>query len=198
MSIGFSILNFISIGLTIYSFIIFARIIMSWFKVQHEGKIFDIIHKITDPYLNLFRRFNFMKFSGFLDISPVFAIITLYILSFIFRELAYRQTISITAILAIIISQIWGIIFILSIIFGLMLIFRLFTTFISDTYSIRSFINTIDMITMSIANRITNKLFKGRLISYKIILGTLSASLLIFALGGNFLIRMLTNFLITL
>lgn len=71
---------------TVYLILIFVRILLSWIprlpynRVLHA--VVTFVHDVTDPYLRLFRRIiPPVGGGGFaLDISPIIAIIVLYIL----------------------------------------------------------------------------------------------------------------------
>jgi len=59
----------------IYTLLIFARIIMSWVPHDPRNPIFDTLAQITDPYLNMFRRF--IPPLGMIDFSPIIAMLVL-------------------------------------------------------------------------------------------------------------------------
>jgi YggT family protein len=69
----------------VYIILIFARILLSWIPRMPYNPtlraIVDFIHQVTDPYLNIFRRFiPPVGGSGFaLDLSPIVAVIVLLI-----------------------------------------------------------------------------------------------------------------------
>ncbi len=80
-------MEIICIALTVYWFVLLARIILSW--VTMAGSVpaglapaVRVIHDLTEPVLGLFRRM--IPPMGPLDISPIFAFI---ILGFIQRAL---------------------------------------------------------------------------------------------------------------
>ena len=62
----------------VYTFIIFVYVLMSWipFKKGVIADIDNVLSKICDPYLNLFKRF-IPPIGGMIDISPIIAIIAL-------------------------------------------------------------------------------------------------------------------------
>jgi YggT family protein len=70
---------------TVYLILIFVRILLSWIprlpynRVLHA--VVTFVHDVTDPYLRLFRRvLPPVGGSGFaLDLSPIIAIVVLYI-----------------------------------------------------------------------------------------------------------------------
>lgn len=62
----------------LYTLIIFVYVLMSWIP-NKRGIILDIdnvLAKLCDPYLNLFKRF-IPPIGGMLDISPIIAILAL-------------------------------------------------------------------------------------------------------------------------
>jgi YggT family protein len=70
----------------VYIILIFARVLLSWFpRLPYNPAlraVVEFIHQVTDPYLNLFRRFlPPVGGRGFaLDLSPIIAIFVLFIL----------------------------------------------------------------------------------------------------------------------
>ena len=69
------ILNLISMGITIYSFALFIYIMMSWIPGARESSFGELLTKICEPYLEIFRRF--IPPLGMIDLSPIVAIIVL-------------------------------------------------------------------------------------------------------------------------
>ena len=69
----------------VYLILLFARILLSWIpRLPYNPvlrSVVDFIHQVTDPYLNVFRRIlPPVGGGGFaLDLSPIIAIIVLYI-----------------------------------------------------------------------------------------------------------------------
>ena len=69
----------------VYIIIIFVRILLSWIPRMPYNPtlrtVVDFIHQVTDPYLNLFRRFlPPVGGGGFaLDLSPIIAVFVLLI-----------------------------------------------------------------------------------------------------------------------
>lgn len=62
----------------VYSFIIFAYVIMSWFPHQ-KGLLADIyraLGMLCDPYLNLFRKI-IPPLGGMVDVTPIIALLVL-------------------------------------------------------------------------------------------------------------------------
>ncbi|MCI9129310.1 MAG: YggT family protein [Eggerthellaceae bacterium] len=62
----------------IYTFIIFVYILLSWIPTKSGilGDIDNVLSKICDPYLDLFKKF-IPPIGGMVDISPIIAIVVL-------------------------------------------------------------------------------------------------------------------------
>jgi len=77
--------DYVSALFLVYLILIFARILLSWIPRlpynRYLRAVVDFIHQVTDPYLNLFRRFlPPVGGRGFaLDLSPIIAVVVLLI-----------------------------------------------------------------------------------------------------------------------
>lgn len=71
-----------------YSVIILIYCLLSWVPVQHDGVMGDIksfFAKISEPYLNLFRKL-IPPIGGTVDVTPIIALVVLQlVVSFIAR-----------------------------------------------------------------------------------------------------------------
>lgn len=65
---------FLSKVIEIYIFVIIANALMSWLPGANESKFGQLISRLAEPYLNIFR---FLPSFGGIDFSPVLAIIVL-------------------------------------------------------------------------------------------------------------------------
>ena len=78
------IANYVDTLLIVYFVLIFARILMSWIPRMPYYRWLDFvltfIREVTDPYLNLFRRFipPLRVGAGALDLSPMVGVIVLF------------------------------------------------------------------------------------------------------------------------
>jgi YggT family protein len=59
----------------IYSMMIFVYILMSWIPNLRQSAIGELLGKLVEPYLEIFRRF--IPPLGMIDISPIVAIFAL-------------------------------------------------------------------------------------------------------------------------
>ena len=69
---------FIPLLFNLYSFLILARVLLSWVNVSPYHPIVVLIHEVTEPVLRPLR--NVIPPIGMMDISPIAALILLQIL----------------------------------------------------------------------------------------------------------------------
>jgi len=101
-------MSLLSSLVSIYMMALLCRIILTWFSwMRGGGRFQNFLAKITDPYLNWFRRFPLRI--GFLDLTPILALAVLSLVSRLFADLARHGAISIGIILSMIVQTIWGI-----------------------------------------------------------------------------------------
>lgn len=72
MGYFFTILDF---AFTVYQYMIIAYILMSWVPQMRDTGIGQLLERLVEPYLAPFRRF--IPTLGFIDISPIVALIAL-------------------------------------------------------------------------------------------------------------------------
>jgi YggT family protein len=83
--------SFVSTLFNVYLVLIIAYIITSWIRLPYNvwlNRVQRFLYDVVDPYLRLFRRFiPGLPMGGMgLDLSPIFAIITLIVLRAIVIE----------------------------------------------------------------------------------------------------------------
>lgn len=73
---------FLYYAIRVYIFIVFLRVILSWFPFSGLRSVYYFLIKITEPILKLIRRKIGVYRSGNIayDLSPIIVIIMLYIL----------------------------------------------------------------------------------------------------------------------
>ncbi len=80
-----AVADYVNTLITVYIVLIFVRIVMSWFTNIPYNRVLDavlsFVRDVTDPYLNLFRRFlpPVRLGPGALDLSPMVATFVLII-----------------------------------------------------------------------------------------------------------------------
>ena len=83
--------DFVNTLFYVYLALIFAYIITSWIPLPYNvwlNRVQRFLHDVVDPYLRLFRRFvPQLSLGGLgLDLSPIFAILVLYVLNAVIQE----------------------------------------------------------------------------------------------------------------
>jgi YggT family protein len=76
-----SIKSFVDIFILVYILLIFAYILTSWIRMPYSlwlNRIQRFLYDVCEPYLRIFRRL--LPTLGPLDLSPILAIFSLYIL----------------------------------------------------------------------------------------------------------------------
>ena len=155
----------ISFVVNIYMIIIFVRIILTWFSWERNSGFLGVLSSITDPYLNWFRRFSFLR-TGYIDFSPIAALGILSLVNRIFSILANYGTITIGVILALLLQLIWGV---LSFVIGfliIILILRLIACYAARN-STGTFWHIVEGMSQPVVFRINRILFKKRIINFK-------------------------------
>lgn len=70
------IYRYIDLLRQIYYYMIIGYILLSWFPNTKESFIGELLGKLVEPYLRPFRKF--IPSIGFIDLSPIVALISLY------------------------------------------------------------------------------------------------------------------------
>lgn len=190
-----TVFNLISTLLTAYSFIIFIRIIFSWFNLKNgsngapQNKIISVLYSITDPYLNWFRRFKFLTV-GMLDFSALIAISILYFFRSLTTQIAATGVITLSYVIKLIIYSLWS----LASSFAFIVIVLLAIRFVFILLNKHSQIfNAIDGYTEPILRRFSN-VFTKKFTSYKtniiIFISGLILALLIVNIAITFLFKL--------
>lgn len=113
----FGILTVLYGLLWVYIILLVLRITLTWFNPSSEtvsrggytglGKAWELLCRITDPYLGLFYRMKFLR-RGFFDFTPVAAILALFVIQNFVGQLAARHTITLGIILGFLVSAVWS------------------------------------------------------------------------------------------
>ena len=209
--------SFLSGVLGIYSFVIFIRIIFSWAVMfvqrnrnynfnagydQPEGPTFvetvdNILGKICDPYLNLFRGARGLRRSA-VDFTPLLALVVLNLVKSILSIFSQTGEITIWIIIAVIIDGLWGsFVSLLLFILIVLMIIRL-AVGRSNGYRATGAINTIDSILDGPVGFVYKLFYKGKQISDQKLVAVSLAFYGVLLIAGTWLVRLFCNFLITI
>jgi YggT family protein len=152
----------------------------------------DLLCRITDPYLNWFRRFP-LRF-GMLDFSPILALTVLSMANNVFGTLALYGRITLGIILAMLVSVLWSATSFILGFFIIILALRLIA-YLANLDVYRSFWGIIDTLSQPVLYRINRIIFRSRLVNYLTGLIVSIAVLLVLRLGLGFLVSLLIGVL---
>ncbi|GMO32302.1 MAG: YggT family protein [Termitinemataceae bacterium] len=181
-----------------YSFLIFIRILLSWFTGSSFSfsKVYNIICSITDPYLNWFNHFNFLRI-GNINFSPILALAVLSVANNIFFSLDQYGHLSIGALLFLILNIIWSALSFVLGFFIIILILRLIAyAFRLNIYN--AFWQTIDAISKPVMQKISSILFKKSFVRWSTQLISAIVTLIVLCASLSVGIKFLGKFLISL
>ena len=184
------IFNFLGLLVSIYMMVIFFRIIIMWFTGFGNSGLIDFLCKITDPYLNWFRRFTFLRV-GFLDLSPIAALGVLSLLQRLLGILARYGKITIGVILAVIVQGLWGAVsFLLGFLIVVLLLRLIAALFVQDAAG--SFWHAVDTISQPVLFRIRTFLFKSRFVNFTTLLIVTTVGLVLVYFGLRILFSLVS------
>jgi YggT family protein len=169
------VLRTVSAVISAYLFLILIRVLLTWFQGVEYGKPYQLICSLTDPYLNYFRRFSFLRLS-MLDLSPIAGM---------------------GLVLAVIVSSVWSAVSFLLTLFIILTVIR-FVMSLSGVNSVGAFVRTVDMLVSPLLEKVRKTFFKKRFVTYNTILATTGVILIALSIAGRFLIAMLTGLLLGL
>ncbi len=179
-----------------YMLLIFIRVLLTWFGSGSFGRASELLGGITDPYLNYFRRFSFLRF-GRLDFSPIAGIIILVIVLNILNTILLYGKVTLGIILMIFLQASWSAVSFLLNFFILLIAIRLIMELISPS-SHSPLKTTLETIVNPVVLYIKNLLIRKRFISYRMQMAMTGGLLIALSLGGNAIIRILAGLLMKL
>ncbi len=181
-------------AVSLYSTLCFFRIILTWFPSLNYSAIGKFLSSICDPYLNLFSRLPLRI--GMFDFTAMIAIGILYVISSILGNISASGYISLSMILANLLSIVWSIASSIATVIMIIFIVRYLVSIFSRTS------NQYDSPWQRFDDAIRNMVFKicnfftgGRSISYKTALLIDSIAMLAILILSSFLYRWLMVFI---
>lgn len=179
----------------LYMFLIFIRIILTWFGNIQFGRPAEILGRITDPYLDWWRRFPLR--AGFLDLSPILGMAALSLAQSIFSTIAHYGSITLGVILAIVLSSLWSVVSFFLGFCAIVLGLRLFA-FLTNRNIYRNFWRIVEALAQPVLYRISRIIFGNRLVNYRTGMIVSIAVLLALVIGGRIAVSLLAGLLIGL
>jgi YggT family protein len=177
------IMNILGAVTSVYTALIFVRILLTWFSGEHYSRPVEVLSRVTDPYLNWFRGFPGLRI-GRLDLSPVAALAVLSLANRIFAVMGQYGTITLGIILAILLQALWSAASFLLGFSVIILVLRL-AAYLTNRNIYSTFWHIIDVISQPLLFRINRILFRSRIVHYltSLILSIVLLSVLGAALG---------------
>ena len=157
------ILYFLNIVISVYMMVVIVRILLTWFR--GSIRVPDFLTAITDPYLNWFRQFKFLRI-GYLDLSPIAALAVLSILSQVLVTLSRYGVIRLGIILAMIVQVIWSAASFFIIFLIIILVLRLIG-YLTNQNTYGGFWHVVDIISQPVLYRINRILFRGKITNFR-------------------------------
>jgi len=102
-----TIMTVVSALLQVYMLLLVIRIVLTWVSMDHGHPVLRILHSISDPYLNWFRRFRFLVL-GSIDFSPLAALLVVNFFASLARMIAMYGQVTLGIVLTILVQLIWG------------------------------------------------------------------------------------------
>lgn len=187
----FNLIKLLASFVSIYSFLCFIRILLSWIPSLSYSKVTQILAKICDPYLNLFRKIP-LQFSH-LDFSPIIALIVLSGLSSILQSIVATGKFSLGVILAIIFQIVWTAISSILLLLIIILVVRLVVLLLNKD-SI-GFWGAFDSMIYKIARPVTKLIYKDKFVSLQTTIIIALITTIILRIVGSFLINLIFKIL---
>lgn len=178
---------------TIYTILVFLRILLTWFEGNNLGRPYAVISQMTDPYLNWFRRFKSFRTEG-MDFSPLVALAVLALANNIFLTLGIYGRITVGIILSLALSSLWSAVAFILVFFIIVLAVRLIA-YIVGTNSVSPLWRILDTLGKPVLYRINRIVYRNRIVTFQTGLLTAILVLLVLRILGGLVIGLLSGLL---
>ena len=159
------------------------RVMLSWFPGAEYSRFGQILRQMCDPYLDIFRRFRFLRFSSF-DFTPAIGLCVLMALQAFFNSLAMGKAFRISTILSMLVMLVGNIFTSVLGFFAVIILVRLIVyLIIGDGQGSYSIWTAMDRAISPIIFRIAGLVFRNQSISFVKALVTSFIILAVFAVG---------------
>ncbi|WP_294431756.1 YggT family protein [uncultured Treponema sp.] len=186
-----SIFSVLSSLVSIYTLLCFVRVMLSWFPGAEYSKFGLVLRQMCDPYLNVFRRFRFLRFSSF-DFTPAIALCVLMALQAFFTSLATGASFRVSTILAMLVMLVGNILTsVLGFVAVILLVRLIAYLIVGDGQSSYTIWTALDRALSPVIFRIAGLFFGGRPISFVKALVVSFITLLVFSVVISYVIRVL-------
>ncbi|MDR2783699.1 MAG: YggT family protein [Treponema sp.] len=191
------IFNILASATSIYLFLIFARIMLTWFSGVRYSRPAAVLSAMTDPYLDWFRQLPGLRLGGFLDISPIIAMSVLSIANNVFITMASYGYVTAGFVIALVVKSLWSAISFLLGFIVIVLGLRLFA-YLTRQNIFSPFWRIVDAISQPPLYRINALFYGGRSVQYTLVIITALVVFLAAWIGGGVAINIVSSFLLRL
>ena len=195
MAFLLTIFRFLVSVISLYTFIIFIRVLITWIPSLTYSKFGRFLASITDPYLNIFRKIKFLRV-GSVDFSPILAIGVLVLFSSVLSNFIAQQRLSVGILLSVIIGMCWSLlrsfIGILIFVLAIRLVFNLIN---KDSGSIWT---QLDQFLTPLMYKVSGLFFPRKYFQFRNLLACFLVGLIVVYFAGNILFGILCSALYSL
>ena len=181
-----TIARVLNAAVIVYVFLCAARVLMSWVPRLDAGRGGDILARVTDPYLNFFRRFKIFS-SGSFDFSPIAALSFLAVLNELLTTLAYSGSISLGLVLGLLVGAAWSAVAFIISFFAVCALARMIA-YAARWNSLHPLWRVVDSMLNPVLYRINRLVYRARIVNYMQGLITGLLILVLLRIGGGALI----------
>lgn len=179
--------------ISIYTILCFIRVMLTWFPGAEYSKFGQVLSQMCDPYLGLFRRFRFLRFSSF-DFTPAIALCVLMAAQTLFSSLSMGGSFRFSTLLAMLVMLIGNIFTSVLGFIALIIVIRLIAyLFVGDGNSSYSIWSVVDRSISPLIFRIAGLVFRNQPISFVKALVTSLITVVLFSFLISYCIRILGN-----
>lgn len=176
---------------SIYTLLCFVRVMLSWFPGAEYSRFGQVLCQMCDPYLNVFRRFRFLRFSSF-DFTPAIALCVLMAAQAFFTSLATGAGFRLSTILAMLVMLVGNIFTSLLGFLAVIVLVRLIVYLIAgDGQGSYTIWTAVDRAISPIIFRIAGLIFRNQSISFVKALVVSFITLVVFSVLISYAIRVL-------
>ncbi len=178
-----NIFSILASVVSIYTLLCFVRVMLSWFPGAEYSRFGQVLRQMCDPYLDIFRRFRFLRFSSF-DFTPAIGLCILMAAQAFFNSLAMGKAFRISTILSMLVMLVGNIFTSVLGFFAVIILVRLIVyLIIGDGQGSYSIWTAMDRAISPIIFRIAGLVFRNQSISFVKALVTSFIILAVFAVG---------------
>ncbi|MCQ2580160.1 MAG: YggT family protein [Treponemataceae bacterium] len=163
-----NILSLISLLVSVYTLLLFVRVILTWVPSMEYSKFGRFLAEICDPFLNIFKKVRFLR-AGNIDFTPMLAIGSLVIVSSVLQSIINSRRISVGVIIASVINLCWSVISTVFVVFIVVVLIRLIVNFLNKDTDSQIWVQ-LDKMISPVAYHLSNMIFPKKYIKYQTVL----------------------------